>query len=182
MYVAGAGRFNVDGYFGWNELNTPVGSDTKRLAKDLTHTQVQTLIGAIGFTKGYDIWYPRYDRANLDWTITSRFPLHDSLPSHLKPIDTILSEIDVVWMKRGADKLAGLFEVEHTTTIYSGLLRFNDVFLTEPELSTRFTIVADDERRSTYIRQIRRPTFERSGLADTCSFMQYENVLDWHNR
>ena len=182
LYIAGAGRFNVDGYFGWNELNTPASGETKHLARNLTHSQVQTLLGAIGFAKGNDVWYPRVDRANLDWNMTPRFPLNASLPPHLKQIDPILSEVDVVWMKRGANKLVALFEVEHTTSIYSGLLRFNDVFLTEPELHTRFTIVADDARRSTYIRQVRRPTFERSGLADICTFMEYENVLDWYNR
>ncbi len=87
-----------------------------------------------------------------------------------------------MWMKRGAGELAALFEVEHTTTVYSGLLRFNDVHIVAPELKPRFHIVANDSRRSLFVRQLKRPTFMASGLADICTFMEYENVLDWHNR
>jgi hypothetical protein len=182
LYIAGAGRFNVDGYFGWTELNIPVAEATKAAAGQLSHNQVQTLLGAIGFLKGNDVWCPRYDRTTLDWSVTREFPIHDRLPFHLEKIGHVLSEIDVIWIRRGADRLVALFEVEHTTSIYSGLLRFNDVFLTDPELETRFTIVADQTRRSTFVKQLRRPTFERSGLADTCNFMEYDNVLDWHKR
>jgi hypothetical protein len=182
LYIANAGRFNVEGFFGWNELNALVNSTTRSQAGGLTHSQVQTLLGAIGFAKGNDIWYPQADRAGLDWGLTERFPLHNSLPDLFKPIEPILSEVDVVWMKRGAGDLVALYEVEHTTTIYSGLLRFNDVHLVSPEIHPRFSIVSNDARRALYVRQVNRPTFKRSGLSEICTFMQYENVLDWHNR
>lgn len=182
LYIANAGRFNIEGYFGWNELNFLVDSKTSSQANALTHAQVQTLLGAIGFVKGNDIWYPQADRAGLDWNITEKFPLHSGLPERFKSIEPILSEVDVVWMRRGGGDLVALYEVEHTTTIYSGLLRFNDVHLAIPELHPRFSIVSNDVRRALYVRQVNRPTFIRSGLSDICTFMQYENVLDWHNR
>jgi hypothetical protein len=182
LYIANAGRFNVEGYFGWNELNFLVDSATASQANSLTHAQVQTLLGAIGFVKGNDIWYPQCDRAGLDWSMAKQFPLHNSLPDRFKSIESILSEVDVVWMRRGAGDLVALYEVEHTTTIYSGLLRFNDVHLVSPELHPRFSIVSNDVRRALYVRQVNRPTFKRSGLSEICTFMQYENVLDWHNR
>jgi len=182
LYIANAGRFNVEGYFGWNELNIAVDADTRHQASQLTHPQVQTLLGAIGFSKGHDIWYPQIDRGGLDWSLADRFPLHNSLPQRFSGIENILSEVDVVWMGRAGGDLAALFEIEHTTTIYSGLLRFNDVHIVAPELRPRFSIVANDARRSLYVRQVNRPTFQRSGLAEICTFMEYENVLDWYNR
>lgn len=182
LYIANAGRFSVDSYYGWNELNFVVDSTTSIQANALTHAQVQTLLGAIGFIKGNDIWYPQSNRASLDWGITQKFPLHKSLPDRFKPIEPILSEVDVIWMKRGAGDLAALYEVEHSTTIYSGLLRFNDVHLVSPELHPRFSIVSNEIRRGLYVRRLNRPTFKRSGLAEICTFMQYENVLEWHNR
>ena len=182
LYIANAGRFNVEGYFGWNELNTPVDASMRTKASQLIHSQVQTLLGAIGFAKGNDIWCPQADRAGLDWSITDRFPVHDRLPHRFTSVESILAEVDVVWMKRGAGDLTALFEVEHTTTIYSGLLRFNDVHLVTPELRPRYSIVANDARRSLFVRQLNRPTFQRSGLAEICNFMEYENVLDWHDR
>jgi len=182
LYIANAGRFNVEGYFGWNELNTPVDPTMRANAALLTHSQVQTMLGAIGFVKGNDIWCPQVDRTGLDWSLTDQFPLHNRLPERFKTIEPILSEVDVVWLKRGAGDLVALFEVEHTTSIYSGLLRFNDVHLIAPEIHPRFSIVANDTRRSLYVRQVKRPTFERSGLAEICTFMEYENVLDWYHR
>ena len=182
VYIANAGRFNVEGFFGWNELNALVDAATRSTASQLTHAQVQTLLGAIGFTKGNDIWLPQADRAALDWSLTEKFPLHNSLPQRFKTIEAVLSEVDVVWMRRGAGDLVALFEVEHTTSIYSGLLRFNDVHLVVPELHPRFSIVANDARRAVYVRQVNRPTFQRSGLSEICNFMEYENVVDWHSR
>jgi hypothetical protein len=182
LYIANAGRFNVEGYIGWNELNMPVDAGTQTKALALTHCQVQTLLSAIGFAKGNDVWCPQSDRVGLDWTVADKCPLHNTLPPRYKAVEPVLSEVDVVWMKRGAGDLIALFEVEHTTAVYSGLLRFNDIHLIAPELRPRFSIVADDTRRSLYVRQVNRPTFQRSGLAEVCTFMQYENVLDWYNR
>lgn len=182
LYIAGAGRFNVEGYFGWNELNTLADMSTCALARSLTHSQIQTLLGAIGFAKGHDVWCPQSDRNYLDWNLTKKFPLHNHLPEKYKKIQPILSEIDVVWVQRGAGDLVALYEVEHTTSVYSGLLRFNDVHLVDPALHPRFSIVSNDIRRGLYVRQVNRPTFIKSGLSEICTFMQYDNVLDWHNR
>jgi len=182
LYVSSAGRFNVEGYFGWNELNSLASPGISSTASQMTHSQVQTLLGAIGFAKGNDVWFPTIDRVGLDWNLTPKFPLQGRLPQRFAAVDGILSEIDVVWIKRGSGELGALFEVEHTTSIYSGLLRFNDVHLIAPDLKPRFGVVANDARRSLFVRQLNRPTFQRSGLAELCTFMEYANVLDWHER
>ena len=67
--------------------------------------------------------------------------------------------------------LEGLFEVEHSTPVYSGLLRFNDVLLANPKLS-RFTIVSNERRRALFSKQVFRPTFRKSGLAELVSFLR----------
>ncbi|MGC9261878.1 MAG: hypothetical protein ACP5I8_17615, partial [Phycisphaerae bacterium] len=77
--------------------------------------------------------------------------------------------------------IEGLFEVEHSTSIYSGLLRFNDVLLTDPN-TVRFYIVSDEKRRDCFSRQAYRPTFRQSGLSERTSFLEYANVFDWHQR
>ena len=79
------------------------------------------------------------------------------------------------------EAIENLFEVEHSTTVYSGLLRFNDILLTDPKAS-RFSIVSNEVRRALFSRQLFRPTFKASGLADMTSFLEYSNVLDWHRR
>jgi hypothetical protein len=86
-----------------------------------------------------------------------------------------------MWLKPGQEIIEGLFEVEHSTPIYSGLLRFNDALLTDPKL-TRFSIVSNDARRTVFSNQAFRPTFRKSGLAELVSFLEYPNVFNWHAR
>lgn len=158
LYIANAGRFNVESYFGWFFLESQIGAiDDKR--PELSHVQVQTLLGGIGDAKGFDVWIPSNDRGRLDWNLSSPFGLRSSLPPPLLPVREIAEEIDVIWLERGGDRPAAFYEVEHSTPIYSGLLRFNDVHLMLPNPVLRFGIVSNDERRALFVRQLGRPTF-----------------------
>ncbi len=180
LYLANAGRFNVESYLGWSYLESRIGTLLK-VPSDF-HVQVQTLLGGIGYAKGFDIWIPKHDRGRLDWNLTTPFSLRDSLIPSLIPIREIAEEIDVIWLERGGDRPAAFYEVEHSTPVYSGLLRFNDVHLILPNLPLRFGIVSNDERRALFVRQVNRPTFRASRLQELCTFFKYRNVFDWHSR
>lgn len=182
LYIANAGRFNAEAYFGWEQMDLIVTKSQLTDYPNLSHVQAQTLLGSIGATKGYDIWIPRSDRGRLDWNITKEFKCDAELPYEYGRIDEILSEIDVIWIERGASRLRALFEVEHSTSIYSGLLRFNDVHLMFPNSNTTYSIVSNDDRRALFARQLSRPTFTISKLSDNCTFLEYPNVFMWHKR
>jgi hypothetical protein len=181
LYVARRGRFNVEGYVGYGTLQIGMEASSRGEAANLSHSQVQTLIAGIGHLKGHDVRVPDNDMNRLDWSLVERFPLRAELPAGFENIRVILSEIDVLWMGAARPTVEGLFEVEHSTPIYSGLLRFNDVLLTDSRIS-RFSVVSNDERRDLFSRQLFRPTFRRSGLAELCSFLEYGNVLSWYQR
>jgi len=181
LYIARQGRFNVEGYIGLEAIERGIDARRLREGQSLSHSQVQTLIARIGHVKGYDVYVPESDAGKLDWSITKSFPLRRQVPSGFDQIRGILDEIDVVWIASGRNNIEGLYEVEHSTPLYSGLLRFNDVLLTNPRV-TRFSIVSNDARRELFSRQISRPTFRKSGLAELCSFLEYANVLAWHDR
>ena len=182
LYIANAGRFNVEGYFGWHELETLV--DVAKLSNvpEFSHSQMQTLLGGIGAAKGYDVWIPQSYRPKLQWSLTNRFKCLNMLPYGFEAVKDILQEVDVIWIERGSSEVRALFEVEHSTPIYSGLLRFNDIHLIVPKSKLRFSIVANDTRRVLFVRQLSRPTFQMSGLSELCTFFEYINVFVWHNR
>lgn len=180
LYIARAGRFNVDAHLGWTAIEKAVRPAQTGLPP-LAHSQIQTLLGAIGAARTFDIWIPPKDREALDWSMSDRFRCLERLPSAYERVDSILQEIDVVWVQRGSSTLAALYEVEHSTPIYSGLLRFNDVHLLFPPVD-RFAIVSNEPRRSLFVKQLKRPTFQRSGLSDICSFLEYSDVYEWHKR
>jgi hypothetical protein len=182
LYVANAGRFNVEAYFGWEQLDSIIAKSQLTAYPDLSHVQVQTLLGSIGSTKGHVIWIPKKDRSRLDWNLTRQFECNAEIPHEYHRTGDVLSEIDVIWIERGAGRLRGLFEVEHSAPIYSGLLRFNDVHLLSPNSGATYNIVSNDDRRALFVRQLSRPTFAMSKLGERCTFLEYPNVFAWHRR
>lgn len=181
LYIPRKGRFNVDAFIGAQTLTDSIVATRLRENLGLNHCQVQTLIASIGHLKGYDVWVPANNICTLDWSITSEFDVRRALPAGFESVEGALEEIDIVWVAAGRNKIEGLFEVEESTPIYSGLLRFNDVLITEPKVRN-FFIVANDARRDVFSRQVNRPTFRQSGLAEITSFLEYANVWDWHQR
>jgi hypothetical protein len=182
LYIAKAGRFNVESNLGWEALVALVDSSRLRQIPELSHAQIQTLLGGIGASKDHDIWIPPNDRGSLDWTLTPRFEVRDSLPQGFEKAENVLQEIDVIWTRRGSNEIGALFEVEHSTSVYSGLLRFNDIHLISPNARPRFSIVANENRRDVFVRQVNRPTFQASGLTALCNFLDYRDVFLWHTR
>ncbi len=181
LYVARQRRFNVDGFVGIEFLGRQIDASRLRDNIELSHRQVQTLLCGIGVAKGFDVWIPRNDVPLLDWTLTAPCDLCPMPPPGFDSASSIVEEIDVVWIHRGGSKAEAFFEVEHSTPVYSALLRFNDALLIRPALQ-RFYVVANDARRGLFARQVNRPTFRRSGLSDVVSFLEYANVFDWHRR
>ena len=100
----------------------------------------------------------------------------NDLPTYGPLVDSVFQEIDVVWLSGGQP--VGLFEVEHSTPIYSGLLRINDILLKSARL-IESKIVADQSRRDAFQRQIHRPTFRAHKLEEKVSFMSYDNLWRW---
>jgi hypothetical protein len=182
LYIARAGRFGVEGHFGWAALAQMVDRSQLVQIPDLSHSQVQTLLGSIGATKGFDVWIPPSDRSSLDWGLANGFDPRDALPAGYDSIKGIIQEIDVIWVGRGSSQPLAFFEVEHSTPIYSALLRFNDVHLTAPSLGARFSVVANDQRHALFVRQLARPTFQASGLGALCTFFEYADVFAWYRR
>jgi len=86
-----------------------------------------------------------------------------------------IENIDVIWLERRA--IAHAFEVEHTTAIYSGLLRMADLLAMQPRMNISLHIVAPLERRDQVRREIVRPVFsvlEGGAMAERCSLLTYE--------
>ena len=143
--------------------------------------RIQALLADIGSRMGLQIWLPRADRAAVDaeWR-SDHPPVLDRLP--LNYDDTTLrtiEQIDVLWLKGRAIKQA--FEVEHTTSIYSGILRMADLLALQPNMDIRLHIVAPAERREKVFQELRRPVFsllDRGPLSESCTYLSYDAVRE----
>ena len=87
------------------------------------------------------------------------------------------SLIDVVWL-RGANEVAAAFEIEHTTSVYSGLLRLADLAALSPNLSFPMYVVAPRARLDKVKRELARPSLRALGLHLRCAIISAESLLD----
>ena len=165
------GKYSTEKFLSFDKI---LDAETTKIKLPLlSHGQVQSLVGAIGIQQGYDLFFPKKDYNQIDYSIVNRSKIQDWLPSFNNIIDRIIKEIDVIWLN--GIKLEHFFEVEHSTPIYSGLLRFNDVSLSIGN-SKEFNIVAQDERENKFGLEINRPTFTKSKLIEKTNFISYESI------
>lgn len=135
---------------------------TKALQQDRTHTEIQVWLRDLGKALGFDVWIAANDRAREagvgllgDGSLTA-------LPQTLAtaPGADAIRMIDVLWLDRGLPSVAAAFEVEHTTSIYSGIIRLLDLALGAPGNATRgLFLVAPDDREHEVRAQLGRPAF-----------------------
>lgn len=81
-------------------------------------------------------------------------------------VDTV-SLIDILWVSKDTEKIVGAFEVEYSTSIYSGIVRMLDLALGVPEhVVAAFFLVALDVREQDVRSQFARPAFSRVSKLD----------------
>lgn len=145
---------------------------------------VQAKLAEIGEVLGFKIWIPIPDRNRV---LEKWKPRENALLEELPLVfdETTLKtirNIDVLWIDRRS--IVRAFEVEDTTSIYSGILRMADLLALQPMLNIKIHIVAPTERREAVFTQINRPVFADIGgrtLSETCSYIPYESVLELAN-
>jgi hypothetical protein len=105
--------------------------------------------------------------------------LKEDLPVQFDEATTKTIEyIDVLWLKGNA--IIAAFEVESTTSIYSGLLRMSDLIAMQPNLNIPLYLVAPDERREKVFIEVNRPTFSRltPPLSEMCQFISFSTLRE----
>ncbi len=141
--------------------------------------RIQALLAEIGERMGMKVWLPRSDRQKvLEYWKPKASCLLEQLPLNYDDVTLrTIENIDVLWI-RGRSVIRA-FEVEHTTSIYSGILRMADLMALQPNLNIKAHIVAPLERRQKVLQEITRPVFtflEKGPLAESCTYISYESV------
>jgi len=145
-----------------------------------TSLTFQAKIAQLGASLGFRIWLPQNERNR----IVKRLPAacHPSVVTAL-PLNydaetqKTIEAIDVIWLQ--GRTIARAFEVEHSTVIFSGLLRMADLLAMQPRTKIPLHVVAPTERRDQVRREIVRPVFsvlEGGAMAKRCSFISYEAI------
>ncbi len=134
---------------------------------DHTHTEIQGWLRDLGLALGYGVWIASNDASRPYGAGRLADGCLDRLPEGLTAKGSVetIRLIDVIWFDGSA--VAAAFEVEHTTSIYSGIVRMLDLALgIEGGTARNFFIVAPDERERDVRAHFARPAFSRVGDLD----------------
>lgn len=144
-----------------------------------THSEIQAWLRDLGLSLGYDVWMAANDRGRLHEGVPlgrnclERLPLAIATSAGADAIRLI----DVLWLEKGAANVAAAFEVEHSTSIYSGIVRMLDLALSGGDLhaAAGLFLVAPDAREADVRAQLARPAFSRIGDLDI-SYLPYSEL------
>ena len=131
---------------------------------DRTHTEVQGWLRDLGRALGFDVWIAANDAGRAYAGGRLGDGCLRSLPASIEqaPGADAVRLIDVLWLERDTGRVAGAFEVEHTTSIYSGIVRLLDLALGDIDQPVRgLFLVAPDAREDDVRAQLARPAFSR---------------------
>jgi len=143
--------------------------------------RIQALLAEMGARMGVLIWIPRGDRERvlrecevaIDHVV-DRLPL-----SYDETTLRTIEQIDVLWLR--GRSIVRAFEVEHTTSVYSGILRMADLLALQPNMDIKLHIVAPSAKREKVFQEIQRPVFsllDKGPLAESCTYLSYESLRE----
>jgi hypothetical protein len=141
------------------------------------HDEMQWRLISLGNKAHFGVWVPvndqgrEYEGNKFRDFVLPEFQEAIDVPTYVKNIDT-------VWKLGFSIKAA--FEVEHSTSIYSGILRLSDLRALAPNSNYPLFIVAHRDRRNKVFEQLKRPTFSNDYLKldREVKFFSYDKIRE----
>ena len=145
------------------------------------HTDTQYHLIRLGVSMGFDTWVAKNDRGKkyAGKTLQDLPNIVTELPTQFdNATNKIVELIDILWLK--GNRIVAAFEVECTSSIYSGLLRMSDLLALQPNINIKLYIVAPEERRAKVRGEILRPTFKlrEKPISEVCGFLSIEELFE----
>lgn len=128
------------------------------------HVEMQYHLLRIGNSLGYDVICAYNDKSrsfngnNFSFLCLSKFPEITVYPDTA----TTIKLIDVLWFQKGTNNVVAAFEVEKSTSIYSGILRLTDLSYTIGDGDEVFYLIAPDNREKDVQGQLSRPAIKNN--------------------
>lgn len=170
LFEIGIGRLVIEGNFEITLQNIEKSKIkrhkeiTSEYVEENAHSEMQHHLARLGKSLGYDVWIAQNDHKR-EWNHQKlgEFSIRNlSLPEIPESVrDTILL-IDVLWVQNG--DIVSAFEVEKSTSIYSGILRLNDLSMSLSHNNCKFYLVAPDKREKEIKAQLMRPSFLQANI------------------
>ncbi len=130
------------------------------------HTEMQYHLLKIGQSLGYDVISASNDRSKCHEGNNFSFISLGEFPDIGVDKDTnsTIALIDVIWFQKDTNKIVGAFEVEKSTSIYSGILRLTDLYFSFPEDPSLLFLIIPDNREKELVFQLGRPAIRSNKI------------------
>ncbi|MHB0935764.1 MAG: hypothetical protein ACYDCO_13350 [Armatimonadota bacterium] len=148
------------------------------LAEENLHTKMQHLLMKMGKALGYDVIAAANDRTKCCDGDSFSFLSLPCLPDMglSEEVRRTVDLIDAIWFTQKGSEAVCAFEVEKSTSIYSGILRLSDLALTL--CGTRpvaLYLVVPDAREHEVVAQLSRPSLRAQGQFNI-SYLLFSDV------
>ncbi|ABW68518.1 hypothetical protein [Desulfosudis oleivorans] len=159
------------------EPESDTATDTKK--EHTEHTEIQWMLLNLGNDMGLDLWVANNDRnKEINNQRLGDLPrVKKSLPLTFdEATNKTIQLIDVLWLKQNT--ILAAFEIESTTSIYSGILRMADLIAMQPHINIPLYIVAPDERREKVYAEVNRPVFSSlsTPMNQICKYIPFSGL------
>ena len=136
----------------------------EEILEENEHLRIQLLLTEVGRDLGYDVFVATNDRSKSLNGRSLQFLTIPELPPQGFPQDVArtVSLIDVIWVTRDSKRIECAFEIEKSTSIYSGMLRLMDLASSLGDKKYDFFLVAPDSREKEVLAQLKRPSFKNN--------------------
>lgn len=130
------------------------------------HTEMQYQLLKIGKALGYDPIAATNDRGKCHGEINFSFISLNKFPELSVDKDTLntIQLIDIIWFEKNNNKAICAFEVEKSTSIYSGILRLTDLAISFADHDTSLFIIIPNSRERDVVLQLSRPSIKSSNV------------------
>lgn len=130
------------------------------------HTEMQYHLLKVGKALGYDPIAAANDRGKCYSEVNFSFISLNQFPEMKVDKETLgtIQLIDIIWFERNSNKPVCAFEVEKSTSIYSGILRLSDLAISFTDHQTSLFIIVPDSREKEVVMQLNRPSIRNSNL------------------
>lgn len=172
FYEVGMGRLGIDGgesalgLEGRRRREKIMAKRHEEIRQDISeeneHLLMQLLLVEVGHELGYDVFVAANDRTRSVGGKSLEFLTVPTLPDLGIPEETVrtISLIDVIWLSRAHHRVVCAFEIEKSTSIYSGMLQLADLAASLGDDTWNFFLVIPDRREKEMLRQMARPSLQ----------------------
>lgn len=174
LFDVGVGKISLDE--NWGEAVARAREDVEKVARkrhrdveqeckdENEHLKIQHHLVTFGRALGYRVHVAANDRNKRFAGDSFTALAMSSLPSLGLPEDVAqtVGLIDVLWLAPTQDHIVCAFEVEKSTSTYSGMLRLLDLASSIDDKEMQLFLVAPDAREKEVLAQLCRPAFQQT--------------------